>query len=126
EKIGSYPINDPDGYYTGFAGSGYGIMWNKRYLKAKKIPDPKEWAELKKPVRGATVTGGDLDSTVPLVVPPGDGFTGCGPDDVGMESVDGRDHPMVFGERVTSEDGRGQERCSCNAHGFPSNHLQCL
>ena len=50
EKIGSYPINDPDGYYIGFAGSGYGIMWNTRYLKAKKIPVPKEWADLRKPV----------------------------------------------------------------------------
>jgi ABC-type Fe3+ transport system substrate-binding protein len=50
EKIGSYPINDPDGYYIGFAGSGYGIMWNTRYLKAKKIPVPKEWDDLKKPV----------------------------------------------------------------------------
>ena len=50
EKIGSYPINDPAGYYIGFAGSGYGIMWNTRYLKAKKIPAPKEWADLKNPV----------------------------------------------------------------------------
>jgi phosphoglycerate transport regulatory protein PgtC len=50
QKIGSYPINDPDGYYIGFAVSGYGIMWNTRYLKAKKIPVPKEWADLKKPV----------------------------------------------------------------------------
>jgi len=50
KKIGSYPINDPDGYYIGFAGSGYGIMWNTRYLKAKKIPVPKEWNDLKKPV----------------------------------------------------------------------------
>jgi len=50
EKIGSYPINDPDGYYIGFAGSGYGIMWNTRYLKAKKIPVPKEWDDLKKSV----------------------------------------------------------------------------
>ncbi len=49
-KIGSYPINDPDGFYIGFAGSGYGIMWNTRYLKAKKIPVPKEWVDLKKPV----------------------------------------------------------------------------
>ncbi|MBW1697971.1 MAG: extracellular solute-binding protein [Deltaproteobacteria bacterium] len=48
--IGSYPINDPDGYYIGFAASGYGIMWNKRYLKAKKIPVPKEWEDLKNPV----------------------------------------------------------------------------
>ena len=50
EKIGSYPINDPDGYYIGFAGSGYGIMWNTRYLKAKKIPVPGEWNDLKKPI----------------------------------------------------------------------------
>jgi ABC-type Fe3+ transport system substrate-binding protein len=50
KKIGSYPINDPDGYYIGFAGSGYGIMWNTRYIKAKKIPVPGEWADLKKAV----------------------------------------------------------------------------
>ena len=50
EKIGSYPINDPAGYYIGFAGSGYGIMWNERYLKRKKIPVPGEWEDLKKPV----------------------------------------------------------------------------
>ena len=50
EKVGSYPINDPDGYYFGFAASGYGIMWNTRYLAAKKIPVPKEWDDLKKPV----------------------------------------------------------------------------
>ena len=49
-KIGSYPINDPDGYYIGFAGSGYGIMWNTRYLDRKKIPVPGEWEDLKKPV----------------------------------------------------------------------------
>jgi ABC-type Fe3+ transport system substrate-binding protein len=28
--VGSYPINDPDGFYTGFAAAGYGIMWNTR------------------------------------------------------------------------------------------------
>lgn len=50
EKIGSYPINDPDGYYIGFAGSGYGIMWNTRYMKHKKIPVPREWEDLKAPV----------------------------------------------------------------------------
>jgi ABC-type Fe3+ transport system substrate-binding protein len=46
-RIGSYPINDPDGYYIGFAGSGYGIMWN---MKAKKIPVPSDWDDLKKSV----------------------------------------------------------------------------
>ena len=50
ELIGSYPIHDPDGYYKGFAGAGYGIMWNERYLKAKKLPVPKEWSDLAKPV----------------------------------------------------------------------------
>jgi ABC-type Fe3+ transport system substrate-binding protein len=50
EMVGSFPINDPEGYYKGFAASGYGIMWNTRYLKAKKLPAPKEWADLKKPV----------------------------------------------------------------------------
>ena len=50
EKIGAYPINDPDGYYMGFAGAGYGIMWNTRYLKAKKLPQPREWSDLAKAV----------------------------------------------------------------------------
>ncbi len=50
DKIGAYPINDPDGYYAGFAASGYGIMWNERYTKANKLPDPKEWQDLAKPV----------------------------------------------------------------------------
>lgn len=50
ELIGAYPIHDPDGYYKGFAGAGYGIMWNERYVKAKKIPVPREWADLAKPV----------------------------------------------------------------------------
>ena len=50
EKVGAFPINDPDGYYKGFAASGYGIMWNTRYLKAKKLPVPGTWAELAMPV----------------------------------------------------------------------------
>ncbi|MDG1860883.1 MAG: extracellular solute-binding protein, partial [SAR324 cluster bacterium] len=50
EKVGAFPIHDPDGYYKGFAASGYGIMWNTRYLKAKKLPVPARWADLAKPV----------------------------------------------------------------------------
>ena len=45
-KIGSFPIHDPDGKYFGFAISGYGLMWNKNYLKAHKLPAPKEWTDL--------------------------------------------------------------------------------
>lgn len=49
-KIGAYPINDPKGYYYGQALAGYGLMWNTRYMKANKLPAPKEWADLVKPV----------------------------------------------------------------------------
>ena len=49
EKIGQFPINDPQGFYFGFAASGYGIMWNERYAKANKLPEPKEWQDLAKP-----------------------------------------------------------------------------
>jgi ABC-type Fe3+ transport system substrate-binding protein len=50
DKIGAFPINDPEGFYFGFAASGYGIMWNTRYARANKLPDPKEWSDLAKPV----------------------------------------------------------------------------
>ena len=49
-KIGNYPINDPQGFYLGQALAGYGIMWNTRYMKAHKLPEPKEWVDLTKPV----------------------------------------------------------------------------
>ena len=49
EKIGGYPMNDPEGMYYGQALSGYGIMWNTRYLKANKLTVPKEWSDLTKP-----------------------------------------------------------------------------
>ena len=49
-KIGNYPINDPEGFYYGQALAGYGLMWNTRYMKANKLPNPKEWADLAKPV----------------------------------------------------------------------------
>jgi len=49
-KIGNYPINDPEGFYYGQALAGYGLMWNTRYMKANKLPNPKEWADLVKPV----------------------------------------------------------------------------
>lgn len=49
EKVGSYPINDPRGFYYGQALAGYGLMWNTRYLKANRLPEPREWADLVKP-----------------------------------------------------------------------------
>nr|MBA3776072.1 extracellular solute-binding protein [Betaproteobacteria bacterium] len=50
EKIGSYPINDPEGMYRGQALAGYGFMWNTRYMNAHKLPVPKEWSDLTKPI----------------------------------------------------------------------------
>ena len=49
-KIGPFPIHDPDGTYFGFALSGYGIMWNKPYLRAYKLKAPKEWTDLTTPI----------------------------------------------------------------------------
>ena len=49
-KVGNYPINDPQGLYLGQALAGYGLMWNTRYLAANKLPAPKQWADLTKPV----------------------------------------------------------------------------
>lgn len=49
EKSGNYPMNDPEGLYYGQVLSGYGIMWNMRYLKENKLPAPKEWSDLAKP-----------------------------------------------------------------------------
>ena len=49
EKIGSFPINDPQGLYLGQALAGYGIMFNTRYLKANKLSPPSEWQDLLAP-----------------------------------------------------------------------------
>ncbi|MBI3328517.1 MAG: extracellular solute-binding protein, partial [Nitrospinae bacterium] len=48
-QIGGYPLDDPDGYYRGFAVSGYGIMWNEAYLKRHGLPAPSRWGDLRKP-----------------------------------------------------------------------------
>jgi ABC-type Fe3+ transport system substrate-binding protein len=48
-KVGGFPLHDPDGQYWGFAVSGYGLMWNTRYLALHKLPVPKEWTDLTDP-----------------------------------------------------------------------------
>jgi len=50
DKVGAYPVNDPEGFYRGQALAGYGLMSNTRYLQAHKLPAPKEWADLMNPV----------------------------------------------------------------------------
>ena len=49
DAVGGYPINDPDGRYFGFAASGYGIMYNTRYVEANNLPIAKEWEDLMRP-----------------------------------------------------------------------------
>ncbi len=49
-KVGNYPINSPQGLYLGQALAGYGLMWNTRYMAANKLPEPRQWADLVKPV----------------------------------------------------------------------------
>ncbi len=48
-RIGNFPLHDPDGTYWGFAVSGYGLMWNTRYLALHKLPAPREWTDLTDP-----------------------------------------------------------------------------
>ena len=47
-KIGQLTINDPTGFYKGFALSGYGIMENDYYTKTVGLPAAREWEDLKK------------------------------------------------------------------------------
>lgn len=49
-KVGAYPMNAPDGSYLGQALAGYGLMWNTRYMAANKLPAPRQWGDLMKPV----------------------------------------------------------------------------
>ena len=49
-EISGYQIDDPDGYFFGFALSGYGYMWNTRYLQSYKLPAPQTWEDLTKPI----------------------------------------------------------------------------
>ncbi|SCY40009.1 ABC transporter substrate-binding protein [Desulfoluna spongiiphila] len=43
-------IDDPEGYFMGFALSGVGWMWNPAYLKRESIPVPERWEDLVDPV----------------------------------------------------------------------------
>ncbi|KAA0911499.1 ABC transporter substrate-binding protein [Pusillimonas sp. ANT_WB101] len=49
-EINGYQIDDPDGYFLGFALSGYGFMWNTSYMTSYKLPDPNTWEDLTKPI----------------------------------------------------------------------------
>ncbi len=46
KRVAGYPLDDPDGYYTGFAISGYGVMWNTEYLARYNLAPPANWDDL--------------------------------------------------------------------------------
>lgn len=47
--IGSFPLDDPDGLFRGFAVSGYGMMWNNAMLARAGLPAPAAIADLADP-----------------------------------------------------------------------------
>lgn len=49
DKLFGYPVNDPDGYYLGFALSGYGFVYNAAYLAQHGLLPPRDWQELLDP-----------------------------------------------------------------------------
>src|SRR5690625_2065015 len=42
-QLGGLPINEPEGFYLGFALSGYGMFWNQTYLERYGLPTPQDW-----------------------------------------------------------------------------------
>lgn len=48
--VAGYPVNDPDGYYLGFALSAYGLAWNEAYLERHRLPVPRGWRDLTAPI----------------------------------------------------------------------------
>lgn len=49
KRISGYPVNEENGFYSGFAAAGYGIMWNNDYLQAHELSPPTEWIDLTRP-----------------------------------------------------------------------------
>jgi phosphoglycerate transport regulatory protein PgtC len=68
--IGRSPVDDPDGYYRGFAISGYGLMWNREYFAARNLTAPTHWADLTRPeyFRHVGITAPSRSGTTHLIV----------------------------------------------------------
>ena len=92
------------GFYNGQALAGYGIMYNTRYLKANKLPAPKEWADLLKP---RVVRPRRDDRAVAL----------------GHDAPDGRDDPA--GRRLGQGLGPDPRRWPATARRSPSAASAC-
>jgi len=69
-RVGNYPLDDPDGFYRGFAISGYGIMWNRAYLARAGLPEPRQWDDLRRPeyFRHLGISAPSRSGTMHLIV----------------------------------------------------------
>ena len=70
ERILGYTVNDPDGFYLGFALSGYGLVYNAAYLAQYGLPAPQNWQDLLKPVYAGHIgiTSPSRSGTTHLIV----------------------------------------------------------
>jgi len=70
ERILGYTVNDPDGFYLGFALSGYGLVYNPAYLAQYGLPAPQNWQDLLKPVYAGHIgiTSPSRSGTTHLIV----------------------------------------------------------
>lgn len=69
-RIHKYPMDDPEGFYRGFAISGYGILWNRDYLSRRGLPPPQRWEDLRKAIyyRHIGVSAPSRSGTTHLIV----------------------------------------------------------
>ncbi len=70
ERILGYAVNDPDGFYLGFALSGYGLVYNAAYLAQYGLPVPHNWQDLLKPAYAGHIgiTSPSRSGTTHLIV----------------------------------------------------------
>jgi phosphoglycerate transport regulatory protein PgtC len=70
ERVLGYPVNDPDGFYLGFALSGCGLVYNPAYLSQYDLPVPQSWQDLLKPIYSGHIgiTSPSRSGTTHLIV----------------------------------------------------------
>ncbi|MBE1205246.1 ABC transporter substrate-binding protein [Aminobacter carboxidus] len=70
DKVLGYPVDDPGGYYLGFALSAYGFVYNPSYLAQYGLPVPRDWQDLIKPIYSGHIgiTSPSRSGTTHLIV----------------------------------------------------------
>lgn len=69
-EVLGYPVNDPDGFYLGFALSSYGLVYNPAYLSQYDLPAPEGWQDLLNPIYSGHIgiTSPSRSGTTHLIV----------------------------------------------------------